>query len=121
MGEMTKPGGEQPEGIDRRKHPRFVVDLAVRITGTFGAITGRVCDICRDAVWIESEAESAPNADIMLSIEFPEGPSTDIAGRVIRTGPGDRLPHGMAVLFTSVSPATSTAIDFFIASQSDRE
>lgn len=119
MEEPSKPGGERPEGIERRKHPRYIVDLDVRITGTFGAFTGRVCDICRDAVWIESETESAPNVDVMLSIEFPEGRSTDVGGRVIRIGPGDRLPHGIAVLFTSVSPATITAIDFFIAAQSD--
>jgi hypothetical protein len=121
MGEQKQPRGEPPPGPERRKHPRYDVDLVVHVTGTFGAFTGRVCDICRDAVWIECEKEPVLNAEIVLSIEFPEVPSTDVGGRVIRTGPGDRFPHGMAVLFTSVSPATSTAIDFFIASQSDHD
>ncbi|MBN2368943.1 MAG: PilZ domain-containing protein [Vicinamibacteria bacterium] len=119
MEEPSRSGSERPEGPERRKYPRYIVDLAVRVTGTFGAFTGRVCDICRDAVWIESEKDVAPDVDVVLSIEFPGERFSDVGGRVIRTGPGERQPHGMAVLFTSVSPATTTAIDFFIASQSD--
>jgi hypothetical protein len=112
MNEAVKTGAE------RRKNQRYTIDLPVQVTGSFGAFSGRACDICRDAVWIEGGPEVRSEADVALTLEFPgAGAPLELGGRIIRIGPGVVAPHGMAVLFTGVTPAAATVIDFFIESQ----
>jgi hypothetical protein len=55
---------------------------------------------------------------LALAVELPgTGGPMEIDGRVIRLGPGEKEPYGMALLFGDVPPAVATRIDFFIALQ----
>ncbi len=106
--------------VERRREPRFVVDLPVRLLVGGRTVPGYIVDICRDAAWVESETPCSIEAIVSLSVEFPgaEGGAIDIIGRVIRVGAGEKAPHGMALLFTGLTPAATTRIDFFIDQQS---
>jgi hypothetical protein len=43
------------------------------------------------------------------------GGPLEVGGRVIRVAPGEGDAQRLAILFTSVTPAAETRIDFFIA------
>jgi hypothetical protein len=43
------------------------------------------------------------------------GGPLEVGGKVIRVTPGDGDAQRVAILFTSVTPAAETRIDFFIA------
>jgi hypothetical protein len=107
--------------VERRKLPRFVVDIPVQLLVGGRTLPGHVVDICRDAAWVESEASCSIDTIVSVNIEFPgaEGDAIDIIGRVIRVGAGEKAPHGMALLFTGLTPAAATRIDFFIDQQSE--
>jgi hypothetical protein len=43
------------------------------------------------------------------------GGPLEVGGKVIRVAPGDGDAHRLAILFTNLTPAAETRIDFFIA------
>jgi hypothetical protein len=115
-GSTPAPGGVAP--VERRKQPRFVVDIPVRLTSEGATFPGHLRDICRDAAWVESEKGCALGTEIAMALELPgTGGPMVIEGRVIRVAPGEKAPNGMALLFKDLPPASATRIDFFIAMQ----
>jgi hypothetical protein len=110
--------GSGGKPAERRRQPRFDVDVPVRLTSGSTSFTGLLCDICRDAAWVESERLCAVGDQVAVIVELPGtgGPMT-ITGRVTRVAPGDRAPNGMAILFSALSPMVATRIDFFVALQ----
>ncbi len=120
---MSTPSGpaQGDEGTsrpDRRKQPRYVVDVPVRILAAGKPSTGHLRDICRDAAWVESDRALAMGAQLALVMELPgTGGPIEVLGRVIRLGAGEKAPNGMAILFDELPPAAATRIDFFIALQ----
>jgi hypothetical protein len=113
----TQDGGGG-KASERRRQPRFDVDVPVRLTSGSASFTGILCDICRDAAWVESDRLCAVGEPVAVVVELPGtgGPMT-IDGRVTRVAPGDRAPNGMAILFGNLPPAVATRIDFFVALQ----
>jgi hypothetical protein len=111
-------GAEGKTGADRRKQPRFVVDVPVRLTAAGASFAGYLCDVCRDAAWVESERGCALGDRVAIAMELPgTGGPMIIQGRVARLGPGERAPNGMAILFDDLPPMVATRIDFFVALQ----
>jgi hypothetical protein len=116
--QQRKPGGTDAAEVERRKQPRFVVDVPARLTAEGATFPGHVRDICRDAAWIEAERGCAIGAEVALAVELPgTGGPMIIEGRVIRVAPGEKAPNGMAILFKDLPPTSATRIDFFIALQ----
>jgi hypothetical protein len=105
-------------GNERRKSPRYAVEIPARLSSGGGAFPALIKDICRDAVLLESHRGLALDSAISLAMELPGGESSlNVLGRVIRVVRGDGDAHRLAVLFTDVNPAAATAIDFFLALQ----
>ena len=104
---------------ERRKNPRFVVDVPVRLTVGTLTTQGRLRDICRDAALVEVEAPQALDSTVTLLLELPgTGGLLRVVGRVIRLASAEEGRHGAAILFTEVPPAAEARIDFFVALQS---
>ena len=57
--------------VERRKQPRFVVDVPVRLTAEGATFPGHLRDICRDAAWVEAERGCAMGVDVALAVELP--------------------------------------------------
>jgi hypothetical protein len=105
----------QPE---RRKSPRFSVNVPVRVTSGDDTFGGILKDLCRDAALVESQRVAALGSEVVLALALPgTGGPLQVAGRVVRLGEGDHGGHDMAVLFTNLSSAAETRIDFFITLQ----
>ncbi len=51
---------------------------------------------------------------VAMALPGTGGP-LEVGGKVIRVVKGDGEEHRLAILFTSVTPAAETRIDFFIA------
>jgi hypothetical protein len=103
---------------DRRKSQRFAVTVPVRITLGAESFAGVLHDLCRDAALIESQRECPVGSDLRLALALPgTGGPLQVAGRVIRLAPDEGEGHVFAILFTDVTPAVETRIDFFIALQ----
>jgi PilZ domain-containing protein len=103
-------------GSERRKSPRHAVDLPVRCTASGRTFPGHLKDICRDAALVESHELCPLETRVVISMELPgyDG-AVEIGGRVIRLAAGEGDARGMAILFTDLSPAAATRIDFFLA------
>jgi hypothetical protein len=100
---------------DRRKSPRFAVEVPVRLTAGGAAVTGRLKDICRDAALVETDAPQILDSPVTLALELPgTGGPLQVGGRVIRLAPGEGGRHGAAILFTEVSPSVEARIAFFV-------
>ena len=107
---MTEP--------DRRRYPRFKVKVPVQIACGSERLTGLLLDLRRDAALIESAKVIAAGTEVILAAELPgTGGPVQAVGKVVRVSPGPGGNHDMAVLFTDLSPAAETRIDFFIALQ----
>lgn len=107
-------------GQDRRRHPRVVVDVPVRIVDQGAEHVARLRDICREAALVESTREWPLDAEVGLRMQLPgvnEG--INVQGRVIRLVPNPGGSHAMAILFTDVTPLAGLRIDFFVALQTD--
>jgi hypothetical protein len=114
----TPGGASAANPVERRKQPRFSVDVPARLTVEGATFPGHLRDVCRDAAWVESEHGCALGTEIALAVELPgTGGPILVEGRVIRVAPGDTAPNGMAILFKDLPPASATRIDFFIALQ----
>jgi Tfp pilus assembly protein PilZ len=82
------------------------------------SFAGLLCDICRDAAWVESQRSCALGEQVAMAVELPgTGGPMMIEGRVTRVAPGERAPNGMAILFSDLPPMVATRIDFFVALQ----
>ena len=88
----------------------------MRCTAQGQTFPGHLKDICRDAALVESHHICPLETRVVLSMELPgnEG-AVDIGGKVIRLAAGEGDARGMAILFTDLSPAAATRIDFFLA------
>ena len=107
---MTEP--------DRRRYPRFKVKVPVQIAFGSERLTGLLMDLCRDAALIESATAIPVDSEVILAAELPgTGGPVQAVGKVVRLSPGPGGNHDMAVLFTDLSPAAETRIDYFIALQ----
>ena len=101
---------------DRRKNPRFTVEVPVRLTAEGTAFPGHLKDLCRDAVLVETHQALPINAHVAVAMALPgTGGPLEVGGRVIRVAPGEGDAQRVAILFTNVTPAAETRIDFFIA------
>jgi hypothetical protein len=116
--QRPNPGGADSGKVERRKQPRFVVDVPARLTAEGATFPGHLRDICRDAAWVEADRGCAVGAEVTLAVELPgTGGPMVIEGKVIRVAPGDKAPNGMAILFKDLPPTSATRIDFFVAMQ----
>jgi Tfp pilus assembly protein PilZ len=103
---------------ERRRSPRYAVDVPARLTAQGKAVAARVRDICRDAVLVEADTWFPLGTEVAVEAELPKAEGAiQVAGRVIRLAPGERAAHGMAVLFGDLPSAAATQIDLFIAAQ----
>jgi len=101
---------------ERRKSPRFTAEVPVRLTTGGNAFPGHLKDLCRDAVLVETHQPLPIDTQVAVAMALPgTGGPLEVGGRVIRVGPGEGDAHRVAILFTSVTPAAETRIDFFIA------
>ena len=103
---------------DRRRCPRVVVDVPVRLTVGRESVPGRLRDICRDAALVEVHRDCELGAEVSLMFELSEedGP-LQVAGRIIRIAPGDGDARGVAVLFRDVHPSVEGRIAMFLQRQ----
>jgi hypothetical protein len=99
---------------DRRKSPRVVVDLPVRVSVDGRTVPGRIHDVCRDAALVEMHERCPVGTRVVLAWESPRG-MAQVDGIVLRVSPGEGDARGMAVLFVDVAPATATAIELLVA------
>jgi len=104
--------------LDRRRRPRFKIKVPVQISYGQERMTGLLMDLCRDAALIESGTPIALGSEVVLAAELPgTGGPVQAVGKVVRLSPGPGGNHDMAVLFTDLSPAAETRIDYFIELQ----
>jgi len=101
---------------ERRKNPRFPVDVPARLTVGNETTMGRLRDVCRDAAYVEANRWYPLQTEVSVAMELPgTGGPLEVRGTVIRLAPGDEGSHGMAILFADVTPAAALRIDFFIS------
>jgi hypothetical protein len=101
---------------ERRKNPRFPVDVPVRLTAGGTSFPGHLKDVCRDAVLVETHRPMPIDSEVSVAMALPgTGGPLEVGGRVIRVAPGEGDAQRLAILFTSLTPAAETRIDFFIA------
>jgi hypothetical protein len=101
---------------ERRKHPRYVVDLAARLSVGADAVVGSVRDVCRDAALFEGDKWYPLQTQVGLGLTLPGAPEPlQVTGKVIRLAPGDQGTHAMAILFDDLPEAAAARIDAFIA------
>jgi PilZ domain-containing protein len=100
---------------DRRRHPRVMVDVPVRLTLGRESVPGRLRDICRDAALVEVHRDCALGSDVSLMFELSEedGPM-QVAGQVIRVAPGDGDARAVAVIFRDLHPTAEGRIEMFL-------
>lgn len=101
---------------DRRRSPRLAVDVPVVIHVAGQTRKALLKDICRDAALVELDRWEVLGTEVALEMELPgsSGPLR-VSGRVIRLAPGEQAGHGMAILFSALSPEVEAGIDAFIA------
>ena len=101
-------------GEDRRKSPRVVVDLPVRLIVDGQTVPGRLHDVCRDAALVETHHHCAVGTRVALAWESPGGGMVQVAGVVLRVSAGEGDARGVAILFVDVAPATATGIELLV-------
>jgi len=105
---------------ERRRHPRVVVDIPVKLRADGADHPARLRDICRDAALVEADRSWPLETEVGLRMELPgTGGAIDVAGRIIRLASAEAPRHGMAILFTDVTAAAGMRIDFFVSLQTD--
>ena len=103
---------------ERRKSPRFPVDVPARIGVGHETLMARLRDVCRDAAYVEANRMLPLETPVSVAMELPgTGGPLEVRGTVIRLAPGEEGTHGMAILFQDVTPAAALRIDFFISQQ----
>jgi hypothetical protein len=103
---------------DRRKNPRYEVNVEVLLALGVERFRGLLKDICRDAALVEVGRSVVEGAEVALVLQLPgtQGP-LHLLGKVLRTAPGDHGGQEIAVLFVDVTPAAETRLDYFITMQ----
>ena len=105
-------------GEERRRSPRFVIDVAVVMIVAGVRKKARLRDVCRDAALVEVDSWEPLGTEVALDMELPDAPAPlQVTGRVIRLAPGEQGSHGIAILFLAPSPEVEAAIDAFVARQ----
>jgi len=99
---------------ERRKTPRVIVDLPVRLSLEGKTVPGRLHDICRDAALVESHERCVVGTRATVAWESPAGGMAQVSGVVLRVSAGEGDARGIAILFVDVAPATATAIELLI-------
>lgn len=103
---------------ERRKSPRFAVRVPVKVSRGHEAFSGMLKDLCRDAALVELDRALPLDTEVALAVSLPgTGGPVFVVGRVVRVAAADQGRHDTAVLFTDVTPAAETRIEFFIALQ----
>lgn len=101
---------------ERRKNPRFRVEVPVWLTIGGESFPGHLKDVCRDAALVETHRALAVDSEVAVAMALPEtGGPLEVGGRVVRLAAGDGDAQRVAILFTNVTPAAEARIDFFIA------
>jgi hypothetical protein len=102
---------------ERRKSRRYEADVPTQLRAEGRLISVRLKDVCRDAVLVESPEPVSLGAPVGVVLGLPDGQAPiEVHGTVIRVAPGtDDSAVGVAVLFTALSPALATRLDFFFA------
>jgi hypothetical protein len=96
-----------------------VVDVPVRVEAEGATLTGRLHDICRDAALVESPRSWPLGTPVTVAFELPgTGGPLLVSGTVARLAAAPDGMSGMAILFTQLTPAAETRIDFFFALRS---
>lgn len=103
---------------DRRKSKRYEADIPTRLLVAGETVSVRLKDVCRDAILVEAPQTWPLGTPVGVALGLPDGHSpVEVHGKVIRlAAPVDRGGHGVAVLFTEVSPELAARLDFFFAS-----
>jgi Tfp pilus assembly protein PilZ len=108
-------------GSERRRHPRYKASLEAQLALGAERFTGRLKDICRDAVLVEVTRSLAHGDEVALALELPgAGGPLQVVGHVVRIAPGEHGGQDAAILFSDLTPAAETRIDFFIGHQAQR-
>ena len=106
-------------GEERRRNPRVVVDVPVRLSMGGESLPGRLRDICRDAALVEVHRDTALGTPVSLVFELPDVEGlVNVSGEVIRQGPGEGDARAVAVLFKSMQPAAEGRIARFLQLES---
>ena len=104
---------------ERRKSPRFKVIVPVQITVDTERVMGQLKDICRDAALVEIPRSLPLGSEVAAALSLPgTGGPLEVVGKVVRVAPAEGGGQDTAILFTDVTPAAETRIDFFVALQS---
>lgn len=102
----------------KRRNPRFTVNVPARLRIGSNALLARLRNVCRDAALVEAPKWFPLETEIAVAMELPgTGGPLEVSGRVVRLAPGEQGSHGMAILFTEVPSAAADRIDFFVAVQ----
>jgi hypothetical protein len=99
---------------DRRRSPRVVVDLPVRLVVDGQTVPGRIHDVCRDAALVETHQRCSVGMNVVLSWETPGGGMVQVAGVILRISAAEGDARRVAILFVDVAPATATAIELLV-------
>ena len=99
---------------DRRKSPRVVVDLPVRVGMAGQTVPGRLHDVCRDAALVQTHQTCTVGTRVTLAWQADGGGMVQVDGVVLRVSAGEGDARGIAILFVDVAPATATAIELLI-------
>jgi PilZ domain-containing protein len=99
---------------DRRKTPRVVVDLPVRVGMAGQTVPGRLHDVCRDAALVQTHQSCMVGTRVTLAWQADGGGMVQVDGVVLRVSAGEGDARGIAILFVDVAPATATAIELLI-------
>jgi hypothetical protein len=101
--------------IERRKFPRYAVNLPASVVSVGGTSSGKVRDLCRDAALFETTQSLPVGTPVEMALEFPGLPSPlVIKGKVVREAQSIDGRRAVAVLFTEETPEFVTQLDFLI-------
>jgi len=100
---------------DRRKSPRVVVDLPVRVGMAGQTVPGRLHDVCRDAALVETHDSCVVGTRVTLAWESSRGGGmVQVDGLVLRVSASEGDARRIAILFVDVAPAATTAIELLV-------
>jgi Tfp pilus assembly protein PilZ len=103
---------------ERRRRPRFAVRVPVRVSRGHEAFSAMLKDLCQDAVLVEMDKALAVDTEVAVAAALPgTGGPMQVVGRVVRVTPVEGGRHEVAVLFTDVTPAAETRIEYFVTLQ----